>query len=150
MLTSQTEPVSASHSITVSYGYDLDGNRTALTDGNGNTTYTTYNSLGLPAIITEPPDRRPQHHRRLHHHRQSTTATANLVTQNLPGGVQITNSYDAMGDLTGQSGTGAGRADRDPDLHLRRRRTAADRRDRRRRNLGHASATSPPRSESFG
>jgi RHS repeat-associated protein len=105
-LTSQVQPVSASKSITVSYGYDLDGNQTALTDGNGNTTYTAYNSLGLPQTITEP----------------STTAYSSaadtqttdiydadgdLVTQDQPGGVRVNNAYDAMGDLTSQSGTGA-------------------------------------------
>ena len=106
MLTSQTEPVSSGQSITVSYGYDLAGNRTALTDGNGNTTYTTYNSRGLPAIITEPPTA-------AHGTAADSTTTdvydgnGDLVTQNLPGGVQITSSYDAMGDMTGQSGSGA-------------------------------------------
>ena len=106
MLTSQTEPTSSGHSITVSYGYDLAGNRTALTDGNGNTTYTTYNSRGLPAVITEPPTA-------AHGTTADSTTTdvydgnGDLVTQNLPGGVQVASSYDAMGDLTGQSGTGA-------------------------------------------
>jgi RHS repeat-associated protein len=106
MLTSQAQPVSASQSITVSYGYDLDGHRTALTDGNGNTTYTTYNSLGLPETTTEPPTAS-------HGSTADSQTTAiydgngNLVTQDLPGGVQISNTYNATGDLTGQSGTGA-------------------------------------------
>ncbi|MGH3198024.1 MAG: RHS repeat-associated core domain-containing protein, partial [Streptosporangiaceae bacterium] len=105
-LLSQTQPVSAGQSIAVGYGYDLDGHRTALTDGNGNTTYTSYNSLGLPETITEPPAA------------QYTTAAnsattdiydgaGNLVTQDLPGGVQVSNTYDADGNLTGQSGSGA-------------------------------------------
>jgi RHS repeat-associated protein len=106
MLTSQTQPVSASKSITVSYGYDLDGHETAATDGNGNITYATYNSLGLPQSIIEPPAGASTSAA------DSTTtdtydANGDLVTQDLPGGVQTTKTYDAMGDLTGQSGTGA-------------------------------------------
>ena len=101
-----TQPVSSGTSITVSYGYDLAGHHTAITDGNGNTTYSTYNSLGLPDTITEP-----------HTSQYSTAATSqtvdvydgngNLVTQDQPGGVQLTSSYDPNGDLTSQSGTGA-------------------------------------------
>ena len=106
MLTSQTQPVSASASITVSYGYDLNGNRTALTDGNGNTTYTTYNSLGAPEKITEPATA-------AHGTAADSTTTdsydadGNLITSNLPGGVRVASTFDAMGDLTGQSGSGA-------------------------------------------
>jgi YD repeat-containing protein len=105
-LLSQTEPVSASQSITVSYGYDLAGRRAALTDGNGNTTYTSYNSLGLAETITEP--QTAQYTSAAN----STTTDSydgggNLVAQVLPGGVQISNTYDKDGNLTGQSGTGA-------------------------------------------
>uniref|UniRef100_UPI003F492B43 hypothetical protein n=1 Tax=Nonomuraea sp. CA-252377 TaxID=3240003 RepID=UPI003F492B43 len=42
-----TEPVSASEEIVTRFGYDANGARTKLTDGRGNTTWTTYNSLGL-------------------------------------------------------------------------------------------------------
>jgi RHS repeat-associated protein len=106
MLTSQTQPVSAGNTVTVSYGYDLAGNQTALTDGNGNTTYTTYNSRSLPQAITEPATAA--------HSSSADSVTTdlydadgNLVTQNLPGGVQVASTYDKMGDLTGQSGSGA-------------------------------------------
>jgi RHS repeat-associated protein len=106
MVTSQTQPVSPGDSITVSYGYDLDGDLTALTGGNGNTTYTAYNSLGLPQTVTEPATAAYSSAA------DSTTtgiydADGDLVTQDLPGGVQINSSYDAMGDLISQSGTGA-------------------------------------------
>ena len=106
MLTSQTQPVSSGASIAVSYGYDLDGNRTALTDGNGNTTYTTYNTLGLAQTTTEPTTQQYTSAA------DSTTtdvydADGDDVTQDLPGGVQVDDTYDAMGDLTAQSGSGA-------------------------------------------
>ncbi len=103
LMTSQTQSVSATKSITVSFGYDLNGDQTALTGGNGNTTYTTYNSLGLPQQVTDPPTAAFS---------DSTTtdsydADGDLVTQQEPGGIQISNAYDANGDLTGQSGSGA-------------------------------------------
>src|SRR5207248_2532141 len=71
-----------------------------------NTTYTTYNSLSLPQVVTEPPTA-------AHSSTADSTTTGiydadgDLVTQNLPGGVQINSSYDALGNLTSQSGTGA-------------------------------------------
>jgi RHS repeat-associated protein len=105
-LTSATQPVSANQSITVSYGYDLAGNRTALTDGNGNTTYATYNSLGLPETVTEPATAlysTAANSQTV----DSYDADGNLVTQTLPGGIQLSNTYDANGNPTGQSGTGA-------------------------------------------
>ena len=100
--------MSAGHSITVSYGYDLDGNQTALTDGNGNTTYTTYNSLGLPADHHRAPDRRLHQRGQLHHHRQSTTATGTWSPRTCPAACRSATAYDAEGDLTSQSGSGAG------------------------------------------
>ena len=106
LLTSQTEPTSSGHSVTVSYGYDLAGNPTAATDGNGNTTYASYNSLSLPQVITQPPTA-------AHSSAADSTTTnvydadGNLVTQDLPGGVQVSSTFNAMGELTGQSGSGA-------------------------------------------
>ena len=37
-------------------------------------------------------------------------AAGNVVTQDLPGGVAVSNSYDVMGNLTGQTGSGASAA----------------------------------------
>ncbi|NEC85946.1 LamG-like jellyroll fold domain-containing protein [Streptomyces sp. SID12501] len=105
-LTKQTEPVTDNASIVTTYGYDAAGHQTAYTDGNGDTTYYTYNSLGLPVSkkvpavtgYTSDADR-------------TTTYTyderGRLVTQTDPGGVTLTNTYDALDDLTAQSGTGA-------------------------------------------
>ena len=106
MITSRTQPVTSSHSITTSYGYDLAGNLTALMDGNGNTTYATYNSRGLPETVTQPATSA--------HSTSTDRVTTNaydadgqLVTADLPGGVEISSSYDTLGDLAGLSGTGA-------------------------------------------
>ena len=41
-------------SITTSFGYDAAGNRTRYTDGRGNSTIYTFNTLGLPESVVEP------------------------------------------------------------------------------------------------
>ncbi|MEU3620371.1 LamG-like jellyroll fold domain-containing protein [Streptomyces sp. NPDC006872] len=105
-MTTQVEPVSATTSITTSLGYDAAGNLTRLTDGRGNKTVYTFNSLGLPESTIEP----------------STTAHPNTadrtwttvydkagqaVTELLPGGVKRERTYDGLGRLTKETGTGA-------------------------------------------
>ena len=104
-----TVPVTSSSSITTSIGYDLGGNVTRVTDGRGNPAVTTYNSLGLAESVIEP----------------STTAYPNLadrtwttsynasgqpVTVVAPGGVTRTSTYDELGRLTGESGSGVSTA----------------------------------------
>ncbi|MFJ5535170.1 LamG-like jellyroll fold domain-containing protein [Streptomyces sp. NPDC093261] len=112
-LTQQTEPVSSTSTITTSFGYDAAGNRTRYTNGDDNATITTYNTLGQPESAIEPstsafPDTADR----------TTTvaydANGNPVTTTRPGGVTLTNTYDADGRLTGTTGTGAeaGTADR--------------------------------------
>ena len=147
MLTSVTQPVSSSKSITVGYGYDLDGNQTAVTDGNGNTTYTTYNSLGLPQTITEPST--GVHHRgELHHHRH-------LRRRRGPGhpGPARRGAGQQHLRLDGRPDRPVrhrrSRADRDQDLHLRHRGAADDRCHQRRRDLG-PPGYQPATSETFG
>ena len=117
MLISQTQPVSATSSITVSFGYDLDGNQTAYTSGNGNaagatvtahTTYTQYNSWGLPETKFTPaatatnyaslPDRETT---------QSYDLDRDATAQALPGGVSLSSTYNQVGDMLTESGTGA-------------------------------------------
>ena len=106
-LTQQTEPVSATASIVTSFGYDADGDETAYTDGNGNTSYYTYNSLGLqesstkPATATDPSDNTTT---------TSYTADGQVAEVQLPGGVVQNYAYDALDDLTSETGSGAGAA----------------------------------------
>lgn len=105
-LTSLTEPVTAGSSIVTSFGYDAAGQQTRLTDGRGNATITTYNTLGLPESVIEPatsahPDAAD---------RTFTTsydAAGNPVHEALPGGVGIDRTFDELGRLTLETGSGA-------------------------------------------
>ncbi|WP_326656724.1 LamG-like jellyroll fold domain-containing protein [Streptomyces sp. NBC_00385] len=105
-LTKQVEPVTGTNSITTTFGYDSTGNRTRLTDGRGNSTTYSYTPWGLPESTVEP----------------STTAhpgtgdrtwttlydkAGQPVTDLLPGGVKRERTYDALGRITHESGTGA-------------------------------------------
>ncbi|MET9465969.1 LamG-like jellyroll fold domain-containing protein [Streptomyces sp. NPDC006544] len=104
-MTKQIEPISATDSITTTFGYDAAGNRTRLTDGRGKETYYTFTPWGLPESTIEPatsqhwtPDVRTW-----------TTlydAAGQAVTELLPGGVKRQRTYDALGRLTGETGTG--------------------------------------------
>ncbi|WP_157536093.1 LamG-like jellyroll fold domain-containing protein [Kitasatospora mediocidica] len=106
MVTNEIQPVSATSSITTSFGYDAKGERTRFTDGRGNSWKYTYNSWGKPESSIAP-----------------TTATytaasdgttgyvydqlGRLTQVNQPGGVVNTMTYDVSGNLTSQSGSGA-------------------------------------------
>lgn len=111
-ITQLVEPVSAGQSITTSFGYDAAGARTRYTDGRGNATITTYNTLGLVESMIEP----------------ATTAYPNAadrtwttgydaagrpIAETQPGGVVINRTFDNLGRLTGQSGSGGGTAPTD-------------------------------------
>ncbi|MFE6050517.1 LamG-like jellyroll fold domain-containing protein [Kitasatospora sp. NPDC056446] len=110
-----TEPVAAGQSITTTFGYDATGNRTRLTDGKGNTTVYTFNTWGLPESTVEPattahPDAAD---------RTWTTAydtAAQAVRSTEPGGVVRTSSYDPLGRLVRESGTGAEAGTTDREL----------------------------------
>ena len=106
LLTAETQPVSASGSITTSFGYDVNGNRTRYTDGRGNPFITKYNVWGLPQTTVEPTTSAyPTAAAR------TTTdvydANGRITQETLPGGVVTSYAYDAVGNLTGQAGTGA-------------------------------------------
>ena len=105
-LTGTSQPVSSSAADTTSYGYDPAGNQTASTDGNGNTTWTTYNPWNLPESVIEPATAAaPAAAQRTWTTSYNAGGLAASVTQ--PGGVSLTYSYDQLGHLTGQSGSGA-------------------------------------------
>ena len=105
-LTKQIEPVDSSTTITTNFGYDANGNRTRITDGRGNRTWTTYNTWNLPESVVEPATTAtPSTADRTY--TASYNALAKIATVSEPGGVTQTNTYDELGDLTQQTGTGA-------------------------------------------
>ncbi|GAA0581308.1 hypothetical protein GCM10010394_07430 [Streptomyces crystallinus] len=106
LVTQAVQPVSATESITTSFGYDAAGNATRFTDGRGNAFIKTYNSWGLPEAQIEPST--PAHPAAAD--RTFTTvydANGRVKEQRSPGGVNVTNEYDAKSRLTRQTGTGA-------------------------------------------
>ncbi|MGW4458869.1 LamG-like jellyroll fold domain-containing protein [Streptomyces albidoflavus] len=105
-LTKQREPVDADRAITSEFGYDAAGRRTRMTDGRGNTTTYTFTPWGLPESTVEPAtDAHPAAA-----DRTWTTlydAAGQDVVEILPGGVRRERSFDGMGRLTSESGSGA-------------------------------------------
>ncbi|WNZ12103.1 RHS repeat-associated core domain-containing protein [Streptomyces sp. 11x1] len=105
-MTEQLEPVTSTKSLTTTFGYDAAGNRTRFTDGRSNTTVYTFNSWGLPQSTIEPvttatPDAAD---------RTWTTVydrAGQPVTELLPGGVKRESTYDGLGRLIGETGSGA-------------------------------------------
>ncbi|MFI6207113.1 LamG-like jellyroll fold domain-containing protein [Streptomyces sp. NPDC051041] len=106
LITKAVEPVSATESITTTYGYDAAGNRTRFTDGRGNPFLTTYNTWGLPESLIEPST---PAHPDLADRTFTTVYDANgrVKEQRSPGGVVVSNEYDAKSRLTRTTGTGA-------------------------------------------
>ncbi|MFC8957783.1 RHS repeat-associated core domain-containing protein [Streptomyces sp. NPDC057101] len=106
VVTKLVEPVSATESITTTYGYDAAGNTTRFTDGRGNPFLTTYNSWGLPESTIEPAT--PTHPNLAD---RTFTAVYDLggrpTEMRSPGGVSVSYAYDAKSRLVRQSGTGA-------------------------------------------
>ncbi|WEO95811.1 LamG-like jellyroll fold domain-containing protein [Streptomyces sp. FXJ1.172] len=105
-LTRQVEPVSDTKSVTTTFGYDAAGNRTRVTDGRGDTTVYTFTSRGLPESTVEPvTDADPSAADRTWTTVYDTAGQA--VTELLPGGVRRDRTYDGLGHLTHETGTGA-------------------------------------------
>ncbi len=100
------QPVGPTETIFTEFGYDAGGNRTRFTDGRGNYFFTKYNSWDLPESVmepssgsyTDPADRT---------FTVTYDADGRPASRRSPGGVTVTNTYDDMGDLTRQAGTGA-------------------------------------------
>ncbi|WP_244317354.1 LamG-like jellyroll fold domain-containing protein [Streptomyces bauhiniae] len=106
LVTKAVEPVSATESITTSFGYDVAGNRTRYTDGRGNPFITTYNNWGLPESLVEPstPDQPEAADRTF-----TTVYDANgrVKEERSPGGVVVTDEYDVKSRLVKQTGSDA-------------------------------------------
>lgn len=125
-ITARIEPVSASESITTSFGYDATGARTRIIDGRGNATWTSYNTLGLAETITEPAtSQHPDAADRTWTHIYD--ADGNQVATLEPGGVRIDRTFDPLGQVTKETGSGAGAAtaERNFGYDLVGRRTSA-------------------------
>ncbi|MEU8932882.1 LamG-like jellyroll fold domain-containing protein [Streptomyces sp. NPDC048409] len=105
-MTSQVKPVSAGASITTSFGYDAAGNQTRLTDGRGNQTIYTFNAWNLPESTIEPSTTA---HPGAADRTWTTTydKAGQAVSETLPGGVKREHTYDGLGRLTSETGTGA-------------------------------------------
>ncbi|WP_326644220.1 polymorphic toxin-type HINT domain-containing protein [Streptosporangium sp. NBC_01755] len=105
-MTSLIEPVTTGTSITTTFGYDATGARTRTTDGRGNATWTGYNTLGLAESIIEPSTA-------AHPNAADRTwtnvydASGNTVATLQPGGVRIDRTFDPLGQVIEQSGSGA-------------------------------------------
>lgn len=105
-VTSQVEPVADNKSITTSFGYDAAGNRTSFTDGRGNKTVYTVNSLGLGESTIEPSTAaHPQAADRTWTVGYDLVGNPDRVAA--PGGVTRARTYDLLNRLTGETGTGA-------------------------------------------
>ncbi|HET9144363.1 LamG-like jellyroll fold domain-containing protein, partial [Actinophytocola sp.] len=106
-ITQRRNPTDPATAVTVQLGYDPAGRRTRMVDGNTNPTTYTYTPWGQTASVIEPattthPDPAD---------RTWTTgydAAGQPVAYLLPGGVTRTLTYDRLGNLTGETGTGTG------------------------------------------
>ncbi|MEU0937028.1 LamG-like jellyroll fold domain-containing protein [Embleya sp. NPDC005971] len=102
----QTEKVNATDSIVSSFGYDAMGNRTRFTDGKGNSTVYTHTAWDQPESVIEPATTA---HPNPADRTWTTTydAVGQATGQSAPGGVRSNNTYDHLGRLVEQTGTGA-------------------------------------------
>ncbi len=108
-LTTVTGEVEAGVTITTTFGHDQTGATTRVTDGRGNDFRYGHNPWGLEEQVVEPAT--AQHPAA--GDRTWTTAydAGGLAVAELqPGGVLITRTYDALGRLTSESGSGGGTA----------------------------------------
>ncbi|WSQ50914.1 DNRLRE domain-containing protein [Streptomyces sp. NBC_01218] len=104
--TQQAELVTDTRSITTTFGYDANNNLTRTTDGRGNTTTYSFTPWDLPEATVEPAT--PTYPNLTD--RTFTTlydAVGQGVTELLPGGVKRERTYDTLGRLIQETGTGA-------------------------------------------
>ncbi len=108
-LTGVVVPVAAGEAIATSYGYDAAGSLVRQTDGRGNTTRLVVNPWGLTESVVEPSTA-------AHSAAGDRTWTTTYdkgglpVSERQPGGVIVARTFDALGRLTAESGSGGGLA----------------------------------------
>ncbi|MFJ2631624.1 LamG-like jellyroll fold domain-containing protein [Streptomyces sp. NPDC087422] len=105
-VTQEIQPVTATTSITTSFGYDAAGNRTRFTDGRNNSWLYGYTPWGQQETVKQPATAQ--------YGSAADSTTTNvydldgqLVSSTLPGGVTHTMTYDQLGNLKTASGQGA-------------------------------------------
>ena len=79
----------------------------ACVDGNGNATIYTYTPWGLPESTIEPATTEPPEPRPTGPGPPSTTPPAGPSSSGCPAAVTRTRTFDNLGRLTGETGTGA-------------------------------------------
>lgn len=108
-LTAIETPITDSDTIVTGHGYDPAGNLTVFTDGNSNTTTYTYNPWNLRESTVEPATTA---HTSASDRTWTTTYDAGglPVAETLPGGVTVARTFDELGRLVEESGSGDGTA----------------------------------------
>jgi RHS repeat-associated protein len=107
-LRSVVEPVDATRSVTTAYGYDAAGNRTRTTNGANATTVHTWNPWNASEATIEPATA-------AHPTASDRTFTTVYDSGGLPveerqPGATVTRSFDALGQVRTEAGTGTGLA----------------------------------------
>ncbi|WP_309144106.1 RHS repeat-associated core domain-containing protein [Streptomyces sp. PKU-MA01144] len=104
-MTKQVEPVTDTESITTTFGYDAAGNRTRMTDDRGNATTYTFTPWDVPESTVEPAT---SAHPAAADRTWTTVydAAGQSVADLLPGGVKRERTYDGLGRLVRETGTG--------------------------------------------
>jgi YD repeat-containing protein len=99
------DPLAPASTVTVTLGYDANGNNTRVVDGNGHATVYTYTPWNRPESTIEPAtaaDPNPAD-------RTWTTvydAAGQPVQERLPGGVNRNRTFDNLGRLIAETATG--------------------------------------------
>ncbi|MEX5637487.1 DNRLRE domain-containing protein, partial [Parafrankia sp. FMc2] len=102
-----TEPVDASTSITTTFGYAKGGKLTRRTDGRGNRVIYTYNPLLLRESVVEAPT--TAHPAAADREWKTSYDAGGLpVSVAAPGGVVRSRTFDELGRLTVETGSGGG------------------------------------------
>jgi YD repeat-containing protein len=102
-VTQRANPADPATAVTAQIGYDALGHPTRLVDGNGNATDYLYNDWGLRTVVREPPV--------LDGGAGTWTTVYDAAGQAVrlvePGGVIQDSTFDGLGRITAQSGSGA-------------------------------------------